>query len=85
MLACKFFELCPKRRKLLLHDIGPDLGHIFPNQPELVLKFSKSTLISESTEKEKKNIISYSSKMSTYTSSRCVLQARYSRSPPHAS
>ena len=56
MLACKFFELCPKRRKLLLHDIGPDLGHIFPNQPELVLKFSKSTLISGSTEKEKKTL-----------------------------
>jgi hypothetical protein len=48
MLASEFLELWPERRKLLLHDIGPHLGHILPDQPELVLKVPSNTLISSS-------------------------------------
>jgi hypothetical protein len=46
MFASEFLQLRPECCQLLLHDIRPDLGHILPNQPELVLKVSRNTFVS---------------------------------------
>jgi hypothetical protein len=56
MLASKFLELWSDHPKsLLLHDIGPDLGHILPDQPQLVLKVPSNTLISSSKQRKKEH------------------------------
>lgn len=37
MLASEVFELGAEGSELLLHEIGPDLGHILSEQPVLIL------------------------------------------------
>ena len=65
MLASKFLELWLKRRKLLLHDIGPDIGHILPDQPELVLKVPSNNLISSSKQGRKNTDLSFKTSIRT--------------------